>query len=542
MNTTRRFPVVLAAVVAAAAYHSALASPLRLAQSEARQAIEEAKEAVRGVRGEVRDVAEEALKAAEAARTAVSNTPGAQTTERGDVINLAGDVEIAADQTVEGDVVAMGGTAHVRGKVKGNVVSVNGGIHLYEGADVAGDAIAIGGDFVRDSGARVAGSRVKIGAPWSDQLAPAQPAEPAEPAQPSEPAEPARPSTEVHHSGDKVTHGGSVRVEENEVVDGSVVSFGGSADVLGQVNGDVVSFGGSIDVEGEVSGDAVSFGGSVRLHPGAKVGGDAVAMGGKVVEEEGSELGGEGVSFSVPFGGLLGKPWAGIAPKPRPSRLHATAVQAGKWLGATLGLLVIAVLLALVLPRHTDVIATSIAQEPARALWYGLVGWLLVTPILVILCVLVITWILIPFYIAAIIALVAVGAVGVYILVGRHLSALAKWPVQSVVALSAMGLLVLRLVDLIEFLPYGGHLAFIITMAVLIFALGGALMTGFGRDPSGTWLAQRLSNRTRHAPVQPATQQPPAQPLAPAPEPQQPSPDAPPDAPAAPPDHQRPMG
>jgi len=338
---------------------------------------------------------------------------GQHETERGDVINLSGDVAIAADQTVTGDVVAVGGSANVRGRVKGNVVSVDGSLYLHDGSHVTGDAIAIGGEVVREPGARVDGSKIQISAPWAGKLVVTEAAPPAA----GQPGLQVEPGT--------VKFGGGVRVETDETVNDDVVTFGGPAEILGTVNGNVVAFGGPVDVFGEVNGDTVAFGGSVRLHHDARVSGDAVAFGGTVEKVEGAVLGGQQVSFGgvwdILRGGTL-SPYSG----PRGPMRHILRDWPGglrvatNWLFGGLTTLVIIIILVLALPRHTDVIATKIAEEPGRSLLYGLVGGLLVLPVLVVLVLLVVTWVLIPFYLALVAALAIIGGVSMNILIGRQ--------------------------------------------------------------------------------------------------------------------------
>jgi hypothetical protein len=83
-----------------------------------------------------------------------------------------------------------------------------------------------------------------------------------------------------------VRTGESITVEKDQIIDGDVVSIGGSVTVLG-----------------EVRGDAVSIGGNVTLREGASISGDAVAIGGRIKRESGSHLGGQEVGMNfIPVG------------------------------------------------------------------------------------------------------------------------------------------------------------------------------------------------------------------------------------------------
>jgi hypothetical protein len=80
---------------------------------------------------------------------------------------------------------------------------------------------------------------------------------------------------------DMVRFGDDIVIEENEVVEGDVVSILGSIVVDGMVEGDVVAVGGELTIgpTGEIDGDAVVVGGGINKEPGAKVRGETVGIG-----------------------------------------------------------------------------------------------------------------------------------------------------------------------------------------------------------------------------------------------------------------------
>lgn len=82
--------------------------------------------------------------------------------DKNDVVRMGEDIEIGADQTVRGDVVAIGGRATILGHVRGDVVSIGGGIHLMPGCVVDGDAVVVGGVMDREEGATVHGQNVSV--------------------------------------------------------------------------------------------------------------------------------------------------------------------------------------------------------------------------------------------------------------------------------------------------------------------------------------------------------------------------------------------
>jgi hypothetical protein len=82
--------------------------------------------------------------------------------DKNDVVRVGEDIEIGPDQTVDGDVVAVGGRATIRGHVKGDVVSIGGGVQLKAGCEVDGDAVVVGGVMDREEGAIVHGQNVSV--------------------------------------------------------------------------------------------------------------------------------------------------------------------------------------------------------------------------------------------------------------------------------------------------------------------------------------------------------------------------------------------
>jgi len=79
------------------------------------------------------------------------------------IVRVFADAYVAAGEEVDGDVVAVFGTARVDGEVSGSVVSVLGSVRLGPGATVSGDAVAVGGELDLARGATVHGESVSVG-------------------------------------------------------------------------------------------------------------------------------------------------------------------------------------------------------------------------------------------------------------------------------------------------------------------------------------------------------------------------------------------
>lgn len=90
-------------------------------------------------------------------------TSPSQTRQTGDRVRIGGSITIDEGQEIEGNVVAIGGSAHVNGEVHGDVVAIGGSLDLGPGALVTGDAVVVGGRLHRDSTAEVRGHINEVG-------------------------------------------------------------------------------------------------------------------------------------------------------------------------------------------------------------------------------------------------------------------------------------------------------------------------------------------------------------------------------------------
>ena len=77
-----------------------------------------------------------------------------------DVVVLGGSLDV--DGKVRGDAVVVGGSAEIRGEVSGTVTTVGGSIVLGPGGKIYGDAISIGGAVHRDADAEIYGEITEV--------------------------------------------------------------------------------------------------------------------------------------------------------------------------------------------------------------------------------------------------------------------------------------------------------------------------------------------------------------------------------------------
>jgi hypothetical protein len=81
----------------------------------------------------------------------------------GDRVRFGGTITVDEGETVEGDVVVIGGMARVNGRVTGEVVVVGGSAQLGPTADVNGDVVVVGGRLDRNPSARIGGEVEEVG-------------------------------------------------------------------------------------------------------------------------------------------------------------------------------------------------------------------------------------------------------------------------------------------------------------------------------------------------------------------------------------------
>lgn len=243
--------------------------------------------------------------------------------------------------------------------------------------------------------------------------APAPPAPPSPPdAEPVEaPRTPARPPAPRRHrsSGDRVRIFGDVVVPEND-----------------EVAGQVVAIMGSVRVDGEVGDQVVAVLGSVDLGPRAVVRGDVVSVGGRVRRAEGAVVRGgvTEIALANPGVGVHVAPWwVGDwgGPGPRFGSIP-------RFLGSVFRLMLFALLGSLVLVIARGAVegsAQRVSDNPVNATLVGLMGIVLVGPVLFLTAVVLILTVigiplllLLPFVVLALVVIAFVGFTGTAYAVG----------------------------------------------------------------------------------------------------------------------------
>jgi hypothetical protein len=290
------------------------------------------------------------------------------------------------------------------------------------------------------------------------------------------PREPIEETTRTYRrSTAKIHIGGSVDVDEDELVTEPVVAIGGS-----------------VNVRGRVEDDVVAIGGSVILGPKAYVRGDVTAVGGRVERAQGAVVTGE--SKEIGFG-----PHIRFSPEHLASAFAWNGFSSWfRFVGTMLRIAVVLLLAAIfivVAQGPAERIGERASREPWLSAFVGLLAQVMFVPVLVVTIVVLAVSIigiplllLVPFAILALMVAGMLGFAGVALRIGRwavgdrHPALVAL--VVGVVLVSALSLLA----RVLWLLPAPiGVIAFVVG-AVGVFVeymawtvgFGAALLTRFG--------------------------------------------------------------
>lgn len=238
-----------------------------------------------------------------------------------------------------------------------------------------------------------------------------------------------------------------IEVGPGDVVEGSVVAFGGSIVVRGSVDGSVVAFNGSITLESgsSVEGAAVSFGGTAAARPGSRIEGE-------VVELPRALSLGSLMAALAPVLGVAGTFW-----------LYYKLLSAAGWIA-------LSVLLGLLFPKHLGRTGAEIEGRLGACALAGILFWPGLVVVLGVLIVSIIGFPLLPLLVVGAAAAWAWGFAALGLALGGRMGGGAWSPLVSILA----GTLLLRA---LAFVPIFGT---VIWLAAAILAPGAALVSRFG--------------------------------------------------------------
>jgi len=245
------------------------------------------------------------------------------------------------------------------------------------------------------------------------------------------------------HAEELLLRVGDLQVPPGTVAHGDAIAVGGTLAVGGTVEGDAVAIGGSVEVRGRVAGSVHAVGGDVILNPTAVVGGTATTTGGRVRIAPGATVGGVHAApapgqpvppppapFPGPPGPSVPIPLPGSPPVPLPwwgvpgvfgviaafHFLYWAAI-----LIALVGFVGMNWFTAVCFPGTVTGVAADLQRMPAAALVAGVIGWLLVWPLIVILALTVVGLVFVVVIPVLILIAIQFGVTAVALLAGRRL-------------------------------------------------------------------------------------------------------------------------
>jgi len=281
----------------------------------------------------------------------------------------------------------------------------------------------------------------------------------------------------------RVVIGQSFTLKSGERMKGDLVVVGGEAVIeeTAVVEGDVIVIGGSLTLDGEASGSAVVIGGGVSMGQRGSLAGDVVTLAGSIQRPDGAHIGGNIITnlpppaLSIP--NVTGVPIPPVPPQPRRPFDLGPAGKAAALFFQALFLDALAMLLTAFLHPQLERAGQALVAQPFMAGSIGLLTAFL-APMTVII--LVVTLILIPVALAAVILLVLAwlfGVIALGILVGDRLTQILHRTSEPVLS-AGFGTFVLALaVGTVNLVPCVGWLA---SALVGLMGLGAAVITMFG--------------------------------------------------------------
>jgi hypothetical protein len=190
---------------------------------------------------------------------------------------------------------------------------------------------------------------------------------------------------------DQIVLTGRLHVTTDESVDTASI-FNGPAVIEGTVRQDLFVLNGDTEISGTVNGDVVVINGDVTVRSGAEIGGDLVTQMSPTVEE-GATIRGDRRSVSTEFD----------------AEAIGFAGRFAWWLGYTVSVLILGLLILAFASRLDEALATSVRARLGASIGWGAAGFFLL-PIAAIL--LLITVVGIPLGIFLLLALALIYTVG----------------------------------------------------------------------------------------------------------------------------------
>ncbi len=211
---------------------------------------------------------------------------------------------------------------------------------------------------------------------------------------------------------------GDYRISDDMVIEGNVALLGGDLVVDGRINGDVLVVGGQLDLEpgATVSGDVRSIGGSVET-TGALVMGEILSLS-NIAESVDAAM--SDMNIDIDLGDAISHQARNRSERHGRGFFGSISHNIGHAVGGIfgtafwiLGFMLFGALLVYFTPNRLEAVAVTARTDLVRSFGVGLAGEFLFGPVLVLLAVLIVTWLVIPFYLLAAAIAVPFGYVAV---------------------------------------------------------------------------------------------------------------------------------
>ncbi len=251
--------------------------------------------------------------------------------------------------------------------------------------------------------------------------------------------------------------------------DKSIVKIGSDVTVeVGQKVHSVVAIGGQITVSGAVEKSVVAIGGSVVLTKTAVVKGNVVSLGGVIVMARDAEVRGDLTEINSNnlyeiLTTALSSEWEGWS-----------------WIFAVISLsiflviLVLALLIAALLPKPVRIVSEAIRENTFKVILCGILGLVLIAPLALLLTISVVGIALIPLEVIFVVCSVLLGFIAVGQLIGAKLLRFLKRSEPGIVRETFWGLVILWLIG---WIPYIGWM---VKAIAIVIGLGATLVSRFG--------------------------------------------------------------
>ncbi len=251
----------------------------------------------------------------------------------------------------------------------------------------------------------------------------------------------------------------------------NIIKIGGDVTIGAQqkVN-NVVVVGGQITVNGLVENNVIAAFGSIVLTNKAVVRGNVICIGGVVAKGNGSQVYGDiteinSSNISGAIASVLSGDWEGW-----PLIINFI------YLCFFAAVFIIALLMAILIPRPLIAIANMIQNNKTKSFFWGFFATLTIPPFFFLLIISIIGITLIPLIFAALLLAFVLGFIGVSALIGDFiLTKIFRKHKKSLVQETILGLILLWSIG---WLPYIG---WIVKVIAITFGLGGVLLSLFNR-------------------------------------------------------------